>query len=111
MKNKLKIFEQILQEAKDSNNGEYYYLDIDWKDTYGDIINSIPKLVEEEKFQRFKNLSYIKVDEAEEICDSIPDYKNFSGMRYSYHAHSYPYGESGGRTKRNYCQFYKYTKI
>ena len=63
MKNKLKIFEQILQEAKDSNNGEYYYLDIDWKDTYGDIINSIPKLVEEEKFQRFKNLSYIKVDE------------------------------------------------
>ena len=62
MKNKLKIFKQILQEAKDSNIGEYYYLDIDWKDTYGDIINSIPKLVEE-KFQRFKNLSYIKVDE------------------------------------------------
>ena len=63
MKNKLKIFEQILQEAKDPNNGEYYYLDIDWKDTYGDIINSISELVEEEKFQRFKNLSYIKVDE------------------------------------------------
>ena len=265
MKNKLKIFEQILQEAKDPNNGEYYYLDIDWKDTYGDIINSISELVEEEKFQRFKNLSYIKVDEeleeeaifinledfdelihciwsiakteridngepnnkniyysylnanwkdiaalanslgrvkekeekrnltvnynhiinyikraiahvntnvfdnkyaismgeqankiidkntciicihvmpgfsvdeidqyfdfdepieikgykaecldedeADEICDSIPEYRSFSGMRRPYHAHSYPYGESGGRIKGNYCQFYKYTKI
>lgn len=54
-----KLFEAILNE----NNEElsYYPLDIQWRNTFNDIIKSIKKLVKTEKFGKFSSLAYVDV--------------------------------------------------